>query len=161
MKTEKLITIRLTEISDLEYLFLFQLDAEAGYQAAFMPEDPSDKNAYMKKYEGLLVNPTVNMQTIFLGDKIAGSISKFEMEGEAEITYWIDKKYWGLGIATTALRTFLTIENSRPIFGRVAYDNFGSQKVLEKCGFVKIGADKGFANARQSEIEEFIYKKTE
>ncbi|MEO8446420.1 MAG: GNAT family protein, partial [bacterium] len=37
-------------------------------------------------------------------------------------------------------------------------DNLGSQKVLEKCGFVKIGTDKGFANARQAEVEEFIYK---
>ena len=50
----------------------------------------------------------------------------------------------------------------RPILGRVAFDNFGSQKVLEKCGFIKIGSDKGFANARQTDrqtdIEEFIYK---
>jgi RimJ/RimL family protein N-acetyltransferase len=89
---------------------------------------------------------------------IAGSIAKFEIEGEAEITYWIDKKFWGRGIATKALRYLLTIENARPIYGRVAFDNFGSQKVLEKCGFVKIGSDKGFANARQEEIEEFIYK---
>jgi RimJ/RimL family protein N-acetyltransferase len=152
------LTLRPTEISDLEHLFLFQLDAEAGYLAAFMPEDPSDKNAYIKKYEGLLTNPTVNMQTILVDENIAGSISKFEIEGEAEITYWIDKKFWGQGIATTALKYLLSIESTRPIFGRVAFDNLGSQKVLEKCGFVKIGKDKGFANARQTEIEEFIYK---
>ena len=29
---------------------------------------------------------------------------------------------------------------------------------LEKCGFVRTGKDKGFANARQKEIEEYIYK---
>jgi hypothetical protein len=29
-----------------------------------------------------------------------------------------------------------------------------------KCGFIKIGRDKGFANARQTEIEEYIYKLT-
>jgi len=46
----------------------------------------------------------------------------------------------------------------RPIFGRTAFDNFASQKVLEKNGFVRIGKDKGFANARQAETEEFIYK---
>jgi hypothetical protein len=34
------------------------------------------------------------------------------------------------------------------------------KKVLEKCGFVKIGIDKSFANARQIEVEEFIYKLT-
>lgn len=51
-------------------------------------------------------------------------------------------------------------QHTKPIFGRVVFDNLGSQKVLEKCGFVKIVADKGFANARQTEIEEFIYKLT-
>ena len=44
----------------------------------------------------------------------------------------------------------------RPIFGLVAFDNFGSQKDLEKCNFLKIGTDKGFPNARQAEIEENI-----
>ena len=80
------------------------------------------------------------------------------MEKEAEITYWIDRKFWGQGIATAALQNFLKIEKIRPIFGRVAFDNYGSQKVLEKSGFIKIGKDKGFANARQEEIEEYIYK---
>ena len=42
--------------------------------------------------------------------------------------------------------------------GRVATDNIGSGKVLEKNGFVLIGSDKGFANARGMEIEEFIFK---
>jgi RimJ/RimL family protein N-acetyltransferase len=91
-------------------------------------------------------------------DTIAGSVSKYEIEGEAEITFWIDNKFWGKGIATKALQDFLTIESTRPVFGRVAFDNFGSQKVLEKSGFIKVGTDKGFANARQTEIEEFIYK---
>jgi RimJ/RimL family protein N-acetyltransferase len=40
----------------------------------------------------------------------------------------------------------------------VAFDNFGSQKVLEKSGLIKTGTDKGFASARQAEIEEFIYR---
>lgn len=80
------------------------------------------------------------------------------MEGDIEITYWIDKNFWGRGIATNALKDFPGMETTRPIFGRVASDNFGSQKVLEKCGFVRIGSDKGFANARGREIEEFIYR---
>jgi len=106
----------------------------------------------------LINDPTVNNQTIVIDNIIVGSITKFIMEGDTEITYWIDRKFWGQGIATKALKNFLYIETIRPIFGRVAFDNFGSQKVLEKCGFVKIGSDKGFSNARQMEIEEFIYK---
>jgi ribosomal-protein-alanine N-acetyltransferase len=151
-------TLRKTEIADLDTLFGFQLDKEAGYMAAFMPKDPTDRSAYINKYTKLLIDPSVNNQTIIVDGIIVGSIAKFVMEGDAEITYWLDRQFWGQGIATKALNYFLQIETARPIIGRIAFDNFGSQKVLEKCGFKKIGADKGFANARQMEIEEFIYK---
>ena len=154
------VKLRQTEKSDLEFFFQFQLDKEANRLAAFTPKDPTDKEAYFKKYTKHLNDSTINMQTILVDETIAGSIAKFEMEGDTEITYWLDRNFWGKGIATTALKNFLMIENTRPIFGRVAFDNLGSQKVLERCGFVKIGTDKGFANARQKEIEEFIYKLT-
>lgn len=153
-----IITLTKTENDDLNFFFQFQLDKEAIYLAAFTPKDPNDKAAYIGKYTKFLTDPTINMCTIKVNGEIAGSISKFVMEDEAEITYWIDRKFWGQGIATTALKDFLKIETVRPIYGRVAFDNYGSQKVLEKCSFVKIGKDKGFANARQAEIEEYIYK---
>ncbi len=152
------IKLRPTEIADLDTLFQFQLDKEGGYLAAFMPKDPADKTAYINKHTKLLDDPTVNNQTILLDNIIVGSIAKFVMEGDREITYWIDKKFWGQGVATNALKEFLKQEQARPIYGRVAFDNYGSQKVLEKCGFVKVGKDKGFANARQAEIDEYIYK---
>jgi len=152
------IKLRPTEISDLDTLFQFQLDKEGGYLAAFMPKDPTDKTAYLNKFTKLLSDPTVNNQTILIDNVIVGSIAKFVMEGDTEITYWIGRKYWGQGIATNALKNFLDVVTNRPIYGRVAFDNFGSQNVLEKCGFTRIGSDKGFANARQTEIEEFIYK---
>ena len=143
---------------DLNTFFQFQLDKEAHYLAAFTSKDPNDKAAYIEKYTKHLADPTITMRTIKVNEVIVGSIAKFLMEGEAEITYWIDRKFWGQGIATTALNELLKIGEVRPVFGRVASDNYGSQKVLEKCGFVKIGQDKGFANARQAETEEFIYK---
>ncbi|MCF6406819.1 GNAT family N-acetyltransferase [Chitinophaga filiformis] len=152
------IILRKTVITDLELFFTFQLDSEANYLAAFTSKDPTDKAAYLEKYTKLLNDPTINMRTIIVNDTIAGSIAAFEIEGDAEVTYWIDKNFWGKGIATKALRELLKTESRRPVFGRVAFDNFGSQKVLEKCSFVKVGTDKGFANARQAEIEEFIYK---
>lgn len=160
MINENEILLRKTEIADLEFFFVFQLDNEANYLAAFTAKDPTDKTAYLQKYTKLLNDPTINMQTIIVGSSIAGSVSKFEIEGEAEVTYWIDKKFWGKGVATKALKELLKNEKTRPVLGRVAFDNFGSQKVLEKCNFIKIGTGKGFANARQAEIEEFIYKLT-
>ena len=150
-----------TEADDLNSFFQFQLDHEANYLAAFTARDLNDKSAYIEKYTKFLTDPSKIMRTIKINDEIVGSISKFMIENDAEITYWIDRKFWGQGIATTALKELLKIEPTRPIYGRVAFDNYGSQKVLEKCGFVKIGKDKGFANARQAEIEEYIYKLTD
>jgi len=156
-------SIKLTETvkEDLEAFFYFQLNSEANHLAAFTAKDPTDKAAYIDKYTRHLADPTINMQTIRVGDVIVGSIAKFVMDDEAGITYWIDRSFWGRGIATSALTDLLAIEPARPIYGRVAFDNYGSQRVLEKCGFVKVGTDKGFANARQADIEEFIYKRSD
>jgi RimJ/RimL family protein N-acetyltransferase len=156
--TKTHITLTETEKDDLNAFFQFQLDKEANYVAAFTAKNPDDQTAYIEKYTKHLADPAIHMRTIKVNDVIAGSIAKFVMENEAGITYWIDRKFWGRGIATTALNDFLKIERIRPVYARVAFDNYGSQKVLEKCGFVKTGKDKGFANARQAEIEEFIYE---
>jgi ribosomal-protein-alanine N-acetyltransferase len=101
--------LRQAEKSDLELFFQFQLDEEATYLAAFTAKDPTDKEAYIEKYSKHLNDPTISMKTILVDEIIVGSIAKFLMEGDTEITYWIDKNFWGKGIATAALIKFLTI----------------------------------------------------
>nr|WP_236819700.1 GNAT family N-acetyltransferase [Alicyclobacillus tolerans] len=86
-----------------------------------------------------------------------GHISSFEMFGEREVSYWIDRAHWGKGIATEALKQFLSLDTVRPLHARAAKDNIGSRRVLEKCGFFILDEDSGFANARGMEIEEFIF----
>ena len=152
------ISLRPTTRADLDTLFVFQLDPEANYMAAFTARDMDKKEAYISKYGRLLDDPTIYNQTILLEGQIVGSIAKFIMEGDAEITYWIDRQYWGRGVATIALQQFLLLETTRPLFARAAFDNTGSQRVLEKCGFIKIGEDKGFALERQGETVEYIFK---
>ncbi|WP_092737579.1 GNAT family N-acetyltransferase [Hymenobacter psychrophilus] len=152
------VTLRPTQDADLDALFEFQLNEEAAYLAAFMPQNHTDPVAYRAKYCRFLRDPTIHMQTILVDGVLAGSIAKFEIEGDAEITYWLDRSFWGRGVATAALRHFLLIEPARPVFGRVAFDNFGSQKVLTNCGFRKAGTARGFASARQAEVAEFIYQ---
>jgi len=150
--------LRPSVAEDINHFYTYQLDPEANYLAAFTAKDPQDKAAYLEKYTRLLNLPTVNMQTIIMNNTIAGTVTKFEINGEAEVSFWIDKQFWGQGVATKALQMFLEIETTRPIFGHAAFDNFGSQKVLAHCGFIKIGVSKGFANARQAEIEEIVFK---
>jgi RimJ/RimL family protein N-acetyltransferase len=119
------IKLKKTEHNDLEVLFQIQLNKEAIHMAAFTPKDPTDKDAYFEKFTRFLNDPTIHNRTIWIDEIIVGSIAKFIMEGNTEITYWIARNYWGKGIATTALKDFLIIENTRPIFGRVAFDNMG------------------------------------
>ncbi len=152
------VILRNTNTNDLHTLFEFQLDEDANYLAAFTSENPADKKVYIEKWTSLLSDEKVNVKTILLDSDIVGSIAKFEMNGNAEITYWIGKEFWGKGIASSALKKFLEIEKTRPIYGRVAFDNIGSQKVLVNCGFSEIGTERGFANAREKEIEEFVFE---
>src|SRR5688572_6268390 len=130
--TEKspLIELRKTVESDLETLFNYQLDEEYNNLAAFTATNYSDKNAYLEKWTRLLTNPTIHSQTILVNGEIAGSVAKYEIAGEPEITYGVGKPYWGQGIATKALQAFLKLEKTRPINGRTAFDNFGSKRVL-------------------------------
>ena len=103
---------------------------------------------------------TLGVATVLgiMGDgQVAGSVLSYEESEKPEVSYWIGKEFWGKGIATWALSEFLARVNKvRPIYARSAKDNAGSLRVLEKCGFVITGEDKGFANARGQEVEEFI-----
>lgn len=143
--------------SDLEILYQHQADVEATHMAAFTSEDPYDKEAYLKKWNRLLNDETINLQVIIVADEIIGCVGKYIMDGKAEITYAIDKSHWGQGWATKAVIEFLRIEKSRPLHAHVAFDNLGSQKVLEKAEFKKIGSMMSYAKARGKEIVEFIY----
>lgn len=152
------INIRPSVQADLATFFIFQCDKQVNYMAAFTSTNPYDKAAYLAKWEKLMRDDTVHIQSILLHQEVIGNVAKFELQGEACITYTIDRNYWGKGYATAALQQFLLVESVRPMYGRVAHDNIGSQRVLEKAGFVRIGQAIHYAHARKQELLEFIYK---
>jgi len=142
---------------DLAVLFEQQSDPEANYMAAFVAKDPTDAAAFTAHWAKILADPTVIAKIILCDGKAVGSVMSYQEDGRPEVTYWIGKEYWGQGIATRALASFLASANTtRPIYARVAKDNIGSRRVLEKCGFRMIGEDQGFANARGAVIEELV-----
>jgi RimJ/RimL family protein N-acetyltransferase len=146
--------------SDLPIFFENQLDPDANYMAAFAARDPTDRDAFMAHWARILSNETNRIKTILFNGQVAGSVSSYKDEefGKLEVTYWIGKQYWGKGVATRALSTFLDEVSIRPIYGRTAKDNIASLRVLQKCGFEICGENKGFANARGQEIEEVILR---
>lgn len=151
------ITLRETIINDLDALFAYQMDDEAGHMAAFVNENWKDKNAYLTKWNKLLTDKTITIKTVLLDDKVVGSVLIWHLNGDPQIAYGLGKEFWSRGIATNALQQFLAIVPERPLFGRVAFDNIGSIKVLTKCGFRKINEERSFAYARQKEIVEMVF----
>ncbi len=142
---------------DVPIFFEQQLDPEANYMAAFTAKDPTNREAFTAHWNRILADATVIIKTIVFDGQVVGSVLSYEEAGKPEVSYWLGKEYWGKGLATRALAEFLAHGNKkRPIYARVAKDNLGSRRVLEKCGFTIIGEARGFANARGQEIEELL-----
>ncbi|MFW9855009.1 MAG: GNAT family N-acetyltransferase [Candidatus Thorarchaeota archaeon] len=156
-----MVEIRLKKVktSDLDFFFQHMQDKKAQYMAAFIPEDPSNRKSFDNHWNRLLSDKDIIARTIYYEGSIIGHVAKFVLFDRPEITYWIDRDYWGRGIAGQAVQLFLDEVEVRPIYARAAKDNSRSIRVLEKCGFSVIGYDKYYANARGKEIVEVILRK--
>lgn len=151
------VLLRAVNEADLPIFFEQQLDADANHMAAFTAKDPTDRTAFMAHWASILGDATTTNRTILFDGEVAGSVYCYEERaGEPEVGYWLGKPYWGKGIATAALQAFLLLVTARPIYARAAKDHLASLRVLEKCGFTIISQDRGFANARGKEIEEYL-----
>ncbi len=151
-------TVVLREVrdEDLETLFRHQQDPVAGRMAAFTAKDPADRAAFMAHWGRIRSDPTVTNRAVLADGRLAGYVASFLRFGTPEVSYWLGREFWGRGIATAALAAFLPSVAARPLYARVVKDNAASLRVLEKCGFVIYGEDRGFANARGGEAEEYL-----
>ena len=150
------VTLREVQPADLPFFFEHQRDPVAVRMAAFTAVDPDDRAAFDTHWARIMANESNLNRTIVLDGQVVGSVSSYVMEGDTEVTYWLDRDYWGRGIATAALAKFLEIQTLRPLHARAARDNPGSLRVLAKCGFRVLPTDHGYANGRGAEIEEYL-----
>jgi len=150
------LSLREIEQDDLEIFFQHEQDPIAGQMAAFTAENPSDRAAFLDRWTRIFADGNIIGRTILIDGDVVGSILVHNWFGDPEVTYWIDRAHWGKGVASSALQQFLAIVEVRPLLARVASDNHGSRRVLEKCGFKVTGSDTGYANARGEEIVEIV-----
>ena len=150
------VSLRPVHDSDLPVFFRQMNDPESLRMAAFTAKDPTDRDAFDAHWKRIRAAADVLNRTILADGDVVGSVAVYGEPDEREVTYWIDRTYWGKGIATAALRDLLAEVPERPLHARVAADNAGSRRVLEKCGFRVTGHDRGFANARGEEIDELV-----
>jgi RimJ/RimL family protein N-acetyltransferase len=140
---ESVVSLRDVDSDDIPVFFEHQIDAEACEMAGF-PSRTWD--AFTTHWAKILDDPTTFNRTILVDGQVAGNIASFVQDGERDIGYWLGRAYWGRGIATEALRQFLTIEQRRPLSAYTASDNVASRRVLEKCGFTMV--DEGDEEVR-------------
>ena len=148
----------LREVRDQDLAVLFDqwADPVAAQMAAFTAPDHMDRDAFERRWSKLRTDETLINRAIVVDGEVAGTIGSWGNPDEREVTYWIGRSYWGKGIATCALDAFLTVDPSRPLHARVAYDNVASRP--RECGFRVIATERGFAEARSREIEEIVLR---
>ncbi|MCA2216701.1 GNAT family N-acetyltransferase [Jidongwangia harbinensis] len=144
--------------ADLDVLFDQMREPESVRMAAFTAADPDDRAAFDAHMARVRARPDVTMRAITAGGRLVGSIASFRVGGDTEVTYWIDRACWGQGIAGRALALLLGTVRTRPLLARAASDNVGSIRVLTRAGFVVVGTELSYANARDAEIVETILR---
>ena len=158
-KTEKgTVVVRPSTPANAPDLFRVESDPEARHMAAFGGEDSTSQAVFQARWERMLSDQKVLARTVLWNGQIVGSVLQFELFQKPSVAYWIDRGFWGRGIATRALTALLRETPVRPIYARVAKDNLASRKVLENCGFHVCGEETGFARYRGVEIVELVYQ---
>ena len=87
---------------------------------------------------------------------MVGYVSCFPADGEDHVGYWIDRAFWGKGIASRALHLLLLEVVNRPLVATAATRNGASLRVLQKCGFVVERVRLSPATDRYPECEEAV-----
>jgi RimJ/RimL family protein N-acetyltransferase len=156
--------VRLRDVreSDIELFHRFQADPESAAMADFKSRD---RETSFTRWREIMADESITVRAIVVDDRgeegigdeggiggevVAGHIVSWLHDGVRELGYWIDRPLWGRGVATAALLEFLAIVTDRPVYAWTAPANVGSQRVLEKGGFVYERDDDGFRLYRLS-----------
>jgi RimJ/RimL family protein N-acetyltransferase len=133
------VQLRDVELADLDLFFEYEQDPEAVRRSRFTPRD---RDSFFAHWQGtILGDPTVLVQTVMVSGAPAGNLVSWWKSDRRFVGYWLGRKYWGRGVATEALKLFLALETTRPLWADPFAGNTGSVKLLEKHGFRRTGSD--------------------
>lgn len=143
---------------DFPALYAFQNDEEAQYQAGGGRVFASLED-YVDHMQTAL-DGGADIQTILYEGHVAGYLATFDRLGNREVSYWIGRAYWNKGIATRALKLWLETTSlpDAGLYARVMKDHPASARVLEKCGFARVGEDRFHSDIRGGDVEEYLYR---
>jgi RimJ/RimL family protein N-acetyltransferase len=132
------VRLRPVEDADLPIFLAHQDDPVAAEMAAFPTRAP---DVFYAHWATIRADPTNYTRAIVADDEVVGDIVSWLDHGSRQVGYWIGREHWGKGFATTALRLLLEEIKDRPVTAHIVPANIGSQRVVEKCGFVRVGEE--------------------
>jgi RimJ/RimL family protein N-acetyltransferase len=151
--TDDGVWLRPVQPGDLPRMYAMQLDPEANRMAVTIPRTGEAFDSHWAK---ALADPGNTTRAVLVGGAMVGYISCFPMDGQDHVGYWIDRAYWGMGIASRALHQLLREVTKRPLVASAATSNGASLRVLQKCGFVIEQVRLSPASERYPECEEAV-----
>jgi RimJ/RimL family protein N-acetyltransferase len=152
------VTLRPLRHGDAESIFRLESDEVGAHMIALLPRAPGDRIAFDRHWERNRGDVTIVNRIIEFDGAFAGYAVSFLLNGERQVGYWVERALWGRGIASSALRLLVTELPDRPLWGRVASDNVGSRRVLERSGFEVVGTERVFAPRRGGEIKGLVLR---
>jgi RimJ/RimL family protein N-acetyltransferase len=133
------VVMRAVEEADLEVFYEQQLEEEAVRRAQFPARD---RERFMTHWLTKVIgNPTGHVETVTVDGEVAGNIVAWWQDGRRFVGYWLGQRFWGRGVGTAALRQFLQREHVRPLYADPYVGNTASVRLLERCGFRRVGTD--------------------
>jgi RimJ/RimL family protein N-acetyltransferase len=151
--TDECVWLRPLQPCDLPRMYDMQLDPESNRMAVTIPRTG---DAFDSHWVKSLNDPGITTRAVLVGEALVGYISCFPMDGQDHVGYWIDRAYWGMGIASRALHLLLREVAKRPLVATAATSNGASLRVLQKCGFVVELVRLSPASDRYPECEEAV-----
>ena len=153
MTADETVSLRPVQPVDLTRMYELQLDPESNRMAVTIART---KEVFDSHWAKSLHDPNIDARVVLLGEETVGFISSFPKHGQDHVGYWIDKRFWGRGIASQALHLLLREVTKRPLVATAATSNGASLRVLQKCGFVIEQIRLAPADERHPECEEAV-----
>jgi RimJ/RimL family protein N-acetyltransferase len=137
--TPTAVTIRPVEEADLPILYEHRADPLAS-EMAVVPA--RTKPEFMALWATILADDKTVARAIVADGTVVGMILSWVDDGDRTVGYWIGREHWGRGYATRGLALLVDEIGERPLIAHVADTNIGSRRVLEHCGFVRVGGSE-------------------
>ena len=150
LETDRLIirTLNVNDVADLKEW----LGREEGSQRGLRKASKNEKNPELmfgpdpRPWVKRKPSPDFDWGIVLKeSNKVVGMIAVFDIQNArmGDIAYRVNPEYWNMGITTEALKEVVRFifENTEidRLNGRADVRNIASNKVMEKCGFIKEG----------------------